>query len=82
MNALCWNCRGTGLPRTVQDLSALVRAKSPGLVFLCETRNEGSRVANLRWRLGLKNCITVSSDGRSGGLALFCYKRWRINDDE
>jgi hypothetical protein len=74
MNVLCWNCRGTGLSRIVQELSALVRAHSPGLVFLCETRNSEVRVANLRWRLGLKNCIAIDSDGRSGGLALFWHE--------
>jgi hypothetical protein len=26
---------------------------------------------NLKWRLGLKNCIAVDSDGNSGGLALY-----------
>ncbi|CAN6346612.1 unnamed protein product [Urochloa humidicola] len=79
MNAMVWNCRGTGLPRTVQELTALVRAKSPSMVFLCETRNKGSRVENLRWRLGLKNCISVDSDGRSGGLALFWHESVEVN---
>jgi hypothetical protein len=79
MNALCWNCRGIGLSRTVHELSALVRANSPSLVFLCETRNSGSRVENLRWRLGLKNCITFDSEGRSGGLALFCHDSVVVN---
>ncbi|CAO2207064.1 unnamed protein product [Urochloa humidicola] len=79
MNALVWNCRGTGLSRTVQDLTALVRAKCPGLVFLCETHNSENRVANLRWRLGLKNCIAVDSDGRSGGLALFWHESVEVN---
>lgn len=71
MNTLSWNCRGVGLPWTVQELVALVRAKSPRLVFLSETRTSGTRVANLRWRLGLKNCIAVDSSGTGGGLALF-----------
>jgi hypothetical protein len=74
MDALCWNCRGTGLPQAVQELSTLVRANSPSLVFLCETRHSESTIANLRWRLGLKNCIAVDSDGRSGGLALFWHE--------
>jgi hypothetical protein len=76
---MSWNCRGTGLPRTVQELTALVRAKSPGLVFLCETRSSESRVANLRWRLGLKNCIAVDSDGNSGGIALFWHESVEVN---
>jgi exonuclease III len=74
MNLFSWNCRGLGLPRTVQELVALVRAKSPMLVFLSETRTKGRRVENLRWRLGLKNCITVDSVRSGGGLALFWHE--------
>lgn len=79
MNALCWNCRGIRLSRTVQELTALARAKSQSFVFLCETRNSESRAANLRWRLGLRNCIAVDSDGRSGGLALFWHESVDVN---
>ena len=74
MNLFRWNYRGLGLSRTVQELVALVRAKSPMLVFLSETRMKGSRVANLRWRLGLKHCSTVDSVGTGGGLALFWHE--------
>ncbi|TVU06561.1 hypothetical protein EJB05_49782, partial [Eragrostis curvula] len=42
---MSWNCRGLGLPRTVQELTTLVRAKSPKLVFICETRRSGKRRA-------------------------------------
>lgn len=71
MNSLAWNCRGVGNSRTVQDLCGLVKSLHPKLVFLSETRMSASRVSNLRWRLGFRNCISVSSDGMSGGLALF-----------
>lgn len=71
MNTLAWNCRGVGNSRTVQDLCGLVKSLHPKLVFLSETRMSASRVSNLRWRLGFRNCISVSSDGMSGGLALF-----------
>jgi hypothetical protein len=30
-----------------------------------------NRSSNLHWRLGLRTCLAVSSDGLSGGLALF-----------
>lgn len=33
-----------------------------------------SRASNLKWRLGLCNSLAVSSDGLSGGLALFWYE--------
>jgi hypothetical protein len=31
----------------------------------------GSCVSNLRWTIGLRNCLSVDSVGLSGGLALF-----------
>lgn len=74
MNILSWNCRGLGLPRTVQDLVALVGAKSPRLVFLSETRMSGDRAMNLRWRLGLKHAVAVDSINMGGGLALFWHE--------
>jgi hypothetical protein len=44
MNALVWNCRGVGNPRTVRELDALVRQYHPKLVFLSETMISESRV--------------------------------------
>lgn len=35
---------------------------------------KGDRVSNLRWRLGLKHCITVDSVRSGGGLALFWHE--------
>jgi hypothetical protein len=69
----------TGLPRTVREITTLVRVKCPSLLFLCETRNSEVRVSNLRWRLGLKNCIAVDSDGRSGSLALFWHESVEVD---
>jgi hypothetical protein len=43
----------------------------PKLVFLSETRMSANRSKNLRWKLGLKHCLAIDSDGLSGGLALF-----------
>jgi len=71
MNALAWNCRGVGNPRTVRDLAAIVQSYDPKLVFLSETRQSEEQLKALRWRLGLKGCLAKSSVGRSGGIALF-----------
>ncbi|PNT64024.1 hypothetical protein BRADI_4g23647v3 [Brachypodium distachyon] len=71
MCTLAWNCLGVGNRRTVQELLALARASHPKLVFLCETRQSEEDVKKLRWRLGLRGCEAVSSEGYSGGLALF-----------
>lgn len=58
MNLLAWNCRGLGLPRTVQELVLLVRSYRPKIVFVCKTRQGEKKIKDLRYRLGLKNCIT------------------------
>ena len=71
MNTLAWNCRGLGNPLTVQELCNFVNLHHPNLVFLSETRISANRSKNLCWKLGLKNCLAVDSDGLSGGLVLF-----------
>jgi hypothetical protein len=43
----------------------------PKLVFLSETGQSEERMKNLRWRIGLKGCLSVGNDGNSGGIALF-----------
>ena len=57
--------------RTVREVLALSKANNPKLVFLHETRQDATKVEKLKWRLALKCFHGVSSDGRSGGLALF-----------
>lgn len=68
---LAWNCRRVGNSRTVGDLTVLMQSHNPKLVFLSETWQSEDRVKNLRWRIGLKGCLAVGSDGNSGGVALF-----------
>ncbi|RLM70126.1 hypothetical protein C2845_PM17G06640 [Panicum miliaceum] len=63
-----------GEPRTVRELEALVKANSPKIIFLAETRQRGVRLSHLRWRLGLKNFVAVDSFGKSGGLAVFWHE--------
>jgi hypothetical protein len=66
-----------GNSRTVQELCGFVKLHHPSIVFLCEPRVSDSRVRNLKWRLGFRNCLAVSSVGLSGGLALF----WDVSFD-
>lgn len=79
MNTLAWNCRGLGNSRTIHDLCDLVKSLHAKIVFLSDTRMSASRVSNLRWRLGFRNCLPVSSSGLSGGLALFWDDSIKVN---
>ncbi|XP_042969022.1 uncharacterized protein LOC122301695 [Carya illinoinensis] len=44
MKHLAWNCRGLGNPRTVRELHLLVKEKSPGIIFLNETKCRRERI--------------------------------------
>lgn len=57
--------------RTVHELCDFIKSHHPKLIFLSETRMCANRVSNLKWRLGLRNCLPVGSVGLSGSLALF-----------
>jgi hypothetical protein len=48
MSILCWNYRGLRSSLTVQELCTLVKAKSPSMVFLMETRRSAQRAMNLK----------------------------------
>ena len=61
---------GGGGHRTVREVLALCKANSPGLVFLSETRQASSKM-EIKFRLQMRGFAGVSSDGLSGGLALY-----------
>lgn len=71
MNLLCWNCRGLGTDSTVDELRHLVKRYRPSLLFLSETKMRDTKVRKFMWSLGFHGCFAVSSEGKSGGLALF-----------
>ena len=71
MNCISWNGRGVANKPTVRELVGMVKATKSKLVFLCETRQSSEKVKRLCGRLGLRGFSGVSSDGLSGGLALF-----------
>jgi exonuclease III len=76
MSLLCWNCRGLGRDSTVGELCWLVKQYRPSLLFLSETKMREEKVKRFMWSLGYNGCLTVNSEGRSGGLALF----WNFNN--
>lgn len=65
-------------PGNTCELHILVRLEVPTLVFLSETKIERERVSNLASRLCFEGCYHVSSDGLSGGLALFQSKEVHV----
>jgi hypothetical protein len=73
MSLLSLNCRGSGQPRTVQEILclSLIQTHRLSLVFLCETRQHKDRVRNLRFRFGVSGCFQVDGDGKGGGIAIF-----------
>jgi hypothetical protein len=72
MSTLSWNCRGLGQPRTVQELTRLVREFCPNIIFLSETRQQANRVSNIKFSIGMNICFVVDGHGKGGGLALYC----------
>jgi hypothetical protein len=79
MSILCWNCRGLGQPRTVQELVRLVHTLSPKIVFISETRQQSNRVRNIKGRLASDNCFLVDGRGKGGGLALYWDNSIKLN---
>ncbi|KAL9679841.1 hypothetical protein QQ045_017712 [Rhodiola kirilowii] len=70
MRIFSWNCRGLGRPRTVRALKDAVRAFSPQLICLMETKKKDSDSQWIKWNLGFHNCSLVGCRGRSGSLAM------------
>ncbi|KAK6132366.1 hypothetical protein DH2020_033887 [Rehmannia glutinosa] len=73
MSIICWNCRGLGNPRTIQELRNTIRSKSPQLVFLCETKCNSPVIENLKQSFNFFG-FSVDARGHSGGLALLWSK--------
>ena len=78
MSQLVCIFRGAGNRRTVREVGALVKAHSPSLVFLAETRQTSVKVERMKWKLGLKGFCGVDCEGRGGGLALFWDESLRV----
>lgn len=70
MNYISWNYRGLGNPRQVREVSDLVKAKDPNLVFLMENRKKKSYLEQLHCRLIFDNLFIVPRKNLGGGLAL------------
>ena len=78
MSTLSWNCRGLGLPRTVQVLTELVKHQKPSFLFLMETLSCRASLENLKNKLGYEGLFVVDRVSRSGGLALFWKSHFKV----
>ncbi|KAK8292764.1 hypothetical protein V6Z11_D06G140800 [Gossypium hirsutum] len=73
MKIFSWNCRGVGNPTTVRELKQFLVANTPDIVFLCETKIHSNEFSRIRFMCRMEGCLAVSSEGKSGGMALL----WR-----
>lgn len=71
MNCLSWNCRRLGNQQRARELSELVRAKGPNLVFLMETKKKNLYMEKIQCRLKFDNMFLVPRRNLNGSLALF-----------
>ena len=70
MNIMTWNCQGLRSPRTVHELTKLIRKFKPHIIFLIETKRKKSEMEWLRYKWDFSNCLTMDCIGRGGGLAM------------
>jgi hypothetical protein len=64
---------------TVHELVLLSQAWSPKFIFLSKTRQDKNKMRCLHHRLGLKGFVGSSSNGVSGGLALFWHDQLSVD---
>ncbi|KAG8482422.1 hypothetical protein CXB51_024366 [Gossypium anomalum] len=70
MKFFCWNCRGLGNPKTVQELKKLLVATNLDVIFICETKLHSNSLSYVHNLCRMEGCLAVSSKGRSRGLEL------------
>ena len=70
MSVLSQNYRGLGNPRTVNALERIWKKEAPICVFLMEKKISTDQLSAKKQNWDYNQGLMVSSDGRSGGLAL------------
>lgn len=73
MSCISWNCRGLGLPRSVQTLQELARDKRPNFIFLIESLCSFARLKEIKVMLDYDGFFHVDPEGRSGGFGFFFW---------
>jgi exonuclease III len=70
MHIVSWNCRGLGNPSKIEAVKDLLKAESPEILMLQETKIEGEVLLDLsRTKWKRNDGKVVSARGTSGGLA-------------
>jgi hypothetical protein len=78
MSLFFWNWRGLANYTTIRELRNLVAQNRPSVLCVVETQIQSGRARNLSRSFGFDNCYAVSSDGRSGGLAMYWNNNLRL----
>ena len=71
MSIICWNCRGLRNQRTKDQLTDMVWAKDPSIVFLAETWTDEARLTHIQDRLKFKNKFVAPRRHKVGGLVIY-----------
>ncbi|KAJ0960379.1 hypothetical protein J5N97_001796 [Dioscorea zingiberensis] len=76
LKILCWNCRGSSNPKTLNRIKSLIRRCQPDLVCLVETRADSNRIDNFckKFNKGW-HWAGIPSQGMSGGIVTLWKQR-------
>ncbi|KAG2696405.1 hypothetical protein I3760_07G057900 [Carya illinoinensis] len=77
MKFLSWNVHGLENPRGIRTLHDLIKKGALDIVFLQETRLQVCDFGSCKFMLGFSNYLAVSSEGRSGSIAMLWG--WDVN---
>ncbi|XP_074346127.1 uncharacterized protein LOC141684889 [Apium graveolens] len=79
MNAIAWNCRGVGSPRTVRLLKEMIKSRKPDVLFLSETLADNNKIDCLAAKIGFVNFFSVEKHGRGEGLVVFWSNKINVS---
>lgn len=66
-------------PKCSLKTKNVVRYYKFDALFLSETLVHSNKTQEFSYILGFDNCFTISSNGRSGGITLFCHNYFKFS---